>query len=180
MLAFYLSLVETEEEKDQIEKVYSLYLDCMLRYAFGYLQNMEDAEDAVNDAFLNIIKSKASIPFDSEKRTKSYLFICVRNCASKIQKKNNRTITVNLEEQCNLPSSEAVESGIVDKEYKEGFVAFLNTLPEIYKDILSLYFVFEKSLKEISYLLNVPLKTVETRFKRGKDLLKKYVGDIND
>ena len=48
----------------------------------------------------------------------------------------------------------------------------------IYKDVLTLYIKFGMSLKEIAKALNVPPKTVQTRFMRGKAILKERFGDI--
>lgn len=55
MLLLYLSLLETEEDRLKITKIYENYLDWMLKMAYHYLKNEADAEDAVNDVFLSII-----------------------------------------------------------------------------------------------------------------------------
>ena len=53
MLLFYLSLIQNDEERVKITHIYETYLDWMLKMAFHYLKNETDAEDAVNDVFLN-------------------------------------------------------------------------------------------------------------------------------
>lgn len=45
-------------------------------------------------------------------------------------------------------------------------------LPEKYRIVLSLYHFQQFSYQEISDILQVPVKTVETRLYRGKSMLK--------
>ena len=49
----------------------------------------------------------------------------------------------------------------------------------IYKDVLTLKVLFDKTLKEISQMLNLSVKTVETRYLRGKSMLKERFGDVD-
>lgn len=54
MLAIYLSMLETNEEKNQFEQLYIKYKQDMYAVAYGILKNKEDAEDAVHQSFLKI------------------------------------------------------------------------------------------------------------------------------
>lgn len=51
MLGLYLSLVESEEEKQLIEELYNNNKQVMYNIAFKNLHNSSDAEDAVHEAF---------------------------------------------------------------------------------------------------------------------------------
>ena len=51
MLAIYLSMLETNEEKNQFEQLYIKYKQDMYAVAYGILKNKEDAEDAVHQSF---------------------------------------------------------------------------------------------------------------------------------
>ena len=57
MLSFYVSLVETEEEKSLVEALYIKYEQDMYNVAFSILHNNYDAEDAVQEAFLRVIEN---------------------------------------------------------------------------------------------------------------------------
>lgn len=179
MLTFYLSLITNEEDKATITKIYDTYLSWMLKIAFHYLKNDADAEDAVNDVFLSIIGGNCTVPTNNENETKSYLFICIRNSALNLKKSNSKHKTVNFDEFFNLPTVYNLEEDVLKKDSYYELLAFVNTMPSIYKDVLTLYISFEKTLKEISVLLNLPFKTVETRFRRGKKILKNKFGDLD-
>ena len=62
MLGIYLSMVETEAEKIRLHHIYVAYNKLMLRIAQDILGNREDAEDAVQNAFLGIAKCLNRVP----------------------------------------------------------------------------------------------------------------------
>lgn len=179
MLLFYLSLIETEEGKAKITKIYETYLDWMLKMAFHYLKNEIDAEDAVNDVFLSIISTDCSVPLDNERETKAYLFICIKNRALYLLKSKNKHKTINYDELFNLSVKYNLEEKIVKKDIKETLLSFINTMSPIYRDVLIMRILFDKTLKEIATELNLSFKTVETRFSRGRTILKERFGDID-
>ncbi|MBE6673893.1 MAG: RNA polymerase sigma factor [Ruminococcaceae bacterium] len=179
MLLLYLALLETEEDRAKITKIYETYLDWMLKMAYYYLKNEDDAEDAVNDVFLSSISGGCSIPMDNENETKPYLFICIRNSAFRIKKLKSKHKTVNFDELFNLSSKYDLEDEMIEKETKKILLTCINTLPPIYKDVLTLYVGFDRTLKEIAKELVLPFKTVETRFRRGRGILKERFGDVD-
>ncbi len=179
MLSLYLSLLETEEDRSRLTYIYQEYLDWMLQTAYHYLQNEEDAKDAVHEIFLDIIKSKSSVPIDNKDETKAYLFICIRNRVHRALKENNKIKTVNFEENYSIASDNNVEDEIISKDDSMRLLCYINTLPKIYKDVLSLHFINEVSLKEISCMLRTSNKTIETRFRRGRTLLKEKIEGLD-
>ena len=179
MLLFYLSLIETEEDRAKITKIYETHLDWMLKIAYHYLKNEADAEDAVNDVFLSIIGTDCSLPIDNEDETKQYLFICVRNSAIHIKKLKYKHKTINFDELFNISIKYNLEDEMIGKETKKTLLSYINTMSPIYKDVLTLYVSFNKTLKEIAQVLGLPFKTVETRFRRGRNILKERFGDVD-
>ena len=179
MLLFYLSLLETEEDRAKFTRIYESHLDWMLRIAFHYTRNETDAEDAVSDVLLNIISKNCSIPMDDEQKIKSYLFICIRNSAWHIIRDRVKHSAVNLEDIFSLSSKCDVEDDVVKKDICEILLHFIDSMPPIYKDVLTMNIALEKTINEIAQILNVPRKTVETRLRRGKEMLKKEFGDFH-
>ena len=178
MLAFYLSLIEAEEDKAKISLIHEKYLDWMLKVAFHYLKDENDAEDAVSNVFLSIISNNCNIPTDVEEETKSYLFICTRNSALKFKKVKDKNDVANIEELFNLSSALNTEDEAIANDTFNNVLSYIDSLPSIYKDILTLHILFELDLKEIASVLSISLKTAETRLRRAKGLLKERFGDI--
>lgn len=51
MLAFYLSLIDDESDKQKFERIYNNYYNVLLNTAYGILKERQSAEDAVHEAF---------------------------------------------------------------------------------------------------------------------------------
>ena len=55
MLAFYLNLIDNEEDKSKFQMIYDLYFNSMMYTAYDIMQDQYLAEDAVQEAFLQDI-----------------------------------------------------------------------------------------------------------------------------
>ena len=179
MLLFNLSLADGGEERNRLAEIYQKYLGWMLKISYHYLQSQEDAEDAVANVFVNLAKAVHSIPWGNEKDTKAYLFICVRNSTFNLLKANARHKTVSFDTLFNIPSNVSTEETVQTSETLNSLFCFIEKMDVIYRDVLTLYIKFGMSLKEISDVLGTPFKTVETRFNRGKSILKERFGDLD-
>lgn len=64
------------------------------------------------------------------------------------------------------------ELEVIAKQTKEELIYHLSNLPEIYQQILYLFYFKELSQKEIHQYLNINIPTVKTRLFRAKSQLK--------
>ena len=55
MLMFYTAMLSTPEEKRKFEQLYLQHRQSMYQAAYRILQNTHDAEDAVHQAFLQLV-----------------------------------------------------------------------------------------------------------------------------
>ena len=67
MLAFYLSLIESENEKRRFEDVYNSYRKQMFFVAQNVLKSKEDAEDVIHNVFCSVASSHIDIITNAEK-----------------------------------------------------------------------------------------------------------------
>lgn len=180
MLLFYLSLIETDDQRDIFGEIYEKHLDWMLRTAYHYVKKKEDAEDVVHDVFMEIIKNDCSIPINDPEKTKSYLFICIRNRATKAKGSKIKQNTVSLDQLFNIPSRDNnAEDEVLKNDMYLSMLNFINNMSPKYKDVLTLHIVYGKTAKEISKIISVSTKTIETRIRRGKIVLKERFKDLN-
>lgn len=90
MLQFYLSMVNSDEDKALVEFLYKEYKQLMFKTAYSILRRKESAEDAVHDAFLRVIKNLSKFRSYSCKENVSYLVIIVRGIALNMLSDSNR------------------------------------------------------------------------------------------
>ena len=93
-MLIYLSLLNTEEEKNKFEQIYSQYRLTMFYVAKSILKDDFLSEDAVHDAFINIAKSLDNISDAVSIRTKGYVVIIVRNICFNILKKQKQIVEI--------------------------------------------------------------------------------------
>lgn len=171
MLSFYLTLVDVPEDRPFVEKLYTDYERMLYGIAFRILKQRYDAEDAVHDAFMSVIKGKAleklkSMP-DTER--KSYLTVIVKHSAYKVFNKRKKDIensTSNCPNSTNTTEEEVLASLSID-EIKET----MNMLSEIDYDILCLYLINRQTYEEIASTLDIKPDTARQRVHRAKKRL---------
>lgn len=163
-MLIYLSVLETDYEKHEFMALYAEYHAVMLRVAKKYFPTDQMArEDAVQNAWMKIVKSFQKISAIECKKRGAYCVIIVKNECISILRKNKAAISL---DELPLATSD---------ELKEDFFAsitqLIHEMPEKYRTVLELRFIEEWSTREIARQLSVPEATISTRIFRGRKLL---------
>ncbi|MGN0613660.1 MAG: RNA polymerase sigma factor [Porcipelethomonas sp.] len=172
MLGFYLTLLDTAEEKSKFEQLYIKYRSVMYNYAYSILKDNYLAEDAVHNAFMSLTHNLEKVNDVNCNETRNFLIIIVRNASLKIYnhyKKNISSDDIDIEDLDNTIK-------ITERDYdlKRIYDAILN-LNENYSDVLMLKFFYECSNKEIAQLLNITEENAAVRIFRGRNKLKEML-----
>lgn len=167
MVGFYLSLLDTEEEKSKFEQLYLKYRQDMYKTAYGILKNEFESEDAVHEAFMRVIKKLTNISEINCPQTHAYLIIIVRNIALKMSEDNNKTISVDVD-SIEITDKSDLEEDVVSKMEVERIKHILKWLPEDYYDILFLKLFMGFSISDIAELLNITYDNAKKRLQRAR------------
>ena len=132
MIAF-LDLLDTQEEKDKFTELYNFYKDLLYWIALKKTDNIEDAEECVQDTFFYIAKHFNKIGQIESKRTKCYLSTIVTGFAIDIYKKSKKMDSISSDY-----SNDETKSSLNELKYFEDF------------DKIELLAVFDKVLDEES------------------------------
>lgn len=169
MINIYLSSLDTDEDKAEFEDLYIKYKQRMYAVAYSILHNVEDSEDAVHNAFLNIADKFEKIKNFSCQELQSYIVIIVRNTSINIYRKNKKDSERLAELDDNQPT---VDINFFENIDRDKLIQAISSLPFIYKDILFLYYINQYTTKEISKMLDISMNAVWKRIERAKKLLK--------
>lgn len=181
MLLFYLSLIETEEEREFFTRLYNEHCHTMYVCAYKYLHNASDAEDIVHDVFCMVagecIKTMVK---RSNAECRRFLYLCTKHRAINYGKRKSKVISI--EAFCD--DSVEISAGLTDesfidiideKELIDAAKAALKNLDPMYGE--ALWMSFEGfSVSEIAAFFNEKPATVKKRLFRGKALLRAAVG----
>ena len=185
MLQFYLQLLDTAAEKEKFEKLYEQYRKLMMAEANAILKSKHLAEDAVQEAFLRIIKSFDYVEEILSPRTKRFVVIIARNVALTILSKEKRIMDMHEFVGLHSDSDEESEENIsrmwgnlssgVDETTDEVLAGELTeavkSLPEWAADAIMLSAVYGCSVQETAVILGVSRETAKKRIQRARALL---------
>lgn len=148
-----------------IEETVKKYSPSMLRAAYAILKNKDDAEDAVQEAFMKLIYKEPS--FNDEAHEKAWLLRVTINISKNTLKSSYRR-------------SELYIEPITIENKTDEVLQYVLRLNERYRAVIHLYYYEDYSIKEIASILKLPAATVGTRLSRGKKILKNMLEGDSD
>jgi len=152
------------------------YKDRGFSLALRILRNREEAEEALQDAFVRAYNGLGSFAGDSAFGTWFYR-ILYNVCMTALSRKKKREGLVELDESpAHDPGAEPAQpgdySGLERQDLVSHVIAALDRLPEKYASIISMFYIQELSYPEIAGVTGMPLGTVKTHLSRGRLLLQ--------
>lgn len=155
-------------DRDLYAVIIERYTNKLLRYASHLVHDDDRASHIVQDAF---IKSYINLNgFDTKKKFSSWIYRIVHNEAMNVIKKFQKEVPILAD--FDFESEENIVESLEQKEMSVEINKCLNSLPLIYAESLSLFYLEEKTYQEISDILRIPMGTVAIRISRAKKLMK--------
>jgi len=157
------------KDKEAYVEIVNRYKDRLVRYATYLTGDNDNASDAVQEAF---IKAYINLNgFNTKKKFSSWIYRIVHNEAMNLLRRDNKELP--MFKDVDFKSGVSLEEELIKKELQAHARHCLSQMPLIYREVLSLYFLEERSYEEISDILRIPIGTVGTRINRAKVLMKK-------
>ena len=179
MLALGFCLEGEPEEQRKIERLFKAYHQMMFYTANRVLNDNDDAEDAVQQAFLRVMNHLDDIDENDEPRTRAYLGIVTQNISIDIYRKKKREWARNIsydeyEIFIEDPYGQDFEVG---KEEMGGVVAeAIAQLPPQYAEVIELTYNYGYSSEKVGEILNISSDNVRQRLVRARKKLAKILG----
>ncbi|MCL2221853.1 MAG: sigma-70 family RNA polymerase sigma factor [Oscillospiraceae bacterium] len=184
MLIFYLSALETEEERMKLAELYHEYEPLMFRYAMKLMGSAEQSQDAVHDAFLAVIRHKEKYLSLSDRNFRSLIVIIVKSKCLDLIKREKKTIPVAIEDMTfEEPIERSGEEIFLKNEKAEKLHQAVKRLDETSRIILEMKYVLGMSYKEIAAETNLTTKQIDNNMMKAKAKTRKYLeesGEAND
>lgn len=163
-----MSKIDSNETISRLIKEYqNLIFSICLRHVGDYFV----AEDLTQETFISAYTHLDT--FDGENE-KAYLARIASNKCIDYLRSAGRRMIATPEEEMPEESSERDEliNSVMNKEILANIQEVVDNLPPPYREVARLYFVEDRSAKEIAFEISTPLKTVQTRIYRARDLVK--------
>ena len=149
-------------------RVYKLYSKAMYNLAYRFMNNHEDAQDALQETFIDCFRNIQSFRYESTfgmwlKR------ICINHCINQIRKRNN---IISFREE--MPDTMIEEESERHFNISEIFSS-IEKLPDGYRIILTMYLLEGYDHSEISQILGISESTSKSQYSRAKEKLRKMI-----
>jgi len=136
------------------------------RIAMLMLNNVSDAEDAVQNVFLKYIEKGSS--FEDIEHEKAWFITVTRNyCKDQLKNFWKRNVDMG-----DIP--EQIQGEEQDNELLEHIMK----LPDKYKEVIYLLYYEDYSIREMSKILDRKESTIQTQLKTARDKLKKVIQEV--
>ena len=149
--------------KQPINELVERYRDNLFAVAFHVCKNAADADDVVQDTFLQYYLTGKK--FENEQHIRAWLIRVAINRAKNVSRSFWRQHKQPLEEYMGTLAFETPQ----DQELFEAVMG----LPEKYRIVIHLYYYEDFSIHEIAVALKLTESNVKTRLSRGRGMLRK-------
>ena len=157
-------------DRNSFEEIVEKYYKTIFRLSFRITRNHDNAEEITQSAFVKAYENLNS--YDSKYKFFSWLYRITVNEAINFSKRENRTTEFNEQIFTNEGDPDKIYE---EMELKKKVREAIMQLDLLYRLPIVLKHLFDYSYKELSYVLDVPEKTVKSRLFTGRQLLKEIL-----
>lgn len=168
MVSVFLSLIDSESDKEKFTELYNTYKDLLYWIALRKTNSVEDSEECVQETFFYVAKHFDRIGEVDSPRTKGYLCTIANGFAVDLFNRAHRADTVSTDD-------EETDDPAFWEDYGASELAALigRTLDEESQNYLYLQYVYGYKSREIAEMYGVTDAYVRKRIQYAKEKLKK-------
>jgi RNA polymerase sigma-70 factor (ECF subfamily) len=157
------------------------YADLVFSVVVGIVRNETDAADVAQETF---VRAYRALPrFRGDAKFSSWLYrIAVNRSLTFIRKRKRRGRTVDIGlgphvEARALEERHVADPGelVLDAEFRRLVREAVDRLPPKYRAAVTLFYIEERSYKEVAEVLGIPMGTLKTHLHRARALLKEIL-----
>ena len=153
-------VVDREQINQRAEALLTQYGSSILRLAYSYLHNMDDAEEILQDTLIQYLKTAPVL--EQEAHEKAWLFRVAGNLSKNRIAYNKVRSTDELKES--LAAEQREDLSFVWEAVKD--------LPVKYREVIHLFYYEGLSTAEIATILEQKESTVRSHLMRGREKLR--------
>lgn len=169
-------MIKNDRDKSKFEELYNRYKQIMFYKAKEVLSDNHLAEDAVHQAFINIIKSLDKIDENNCHKTKAFIVIVTENSAIDMYRKFKKEKNISIEDvEYEIKDMTYSTEDISEENHENRIINAIASLPLNYSTVIRLKYSHGYNDKEISQILDITEDNVRKRISRGKKKLEEIL-----
>ena len=162
---------EGNPAQPSFEQVFLPHLDAAYNLARWLLRNDQDAEDAVQEAYMRAYKAFARFRGGDGK---AWFMTILRNvCYTMIKSLRSHETPEPFDEEIHQPAGESeMQEAFRQKANTESLHSALEKLPDEFREVIVLHDLEGLAYKEIAVVVGIPIGTVMSRLARARGRLR--------
>ncbi|MGP0576456.1 RNA polymerase sigma factor [Paenibacillus peoriae] len=156
-------------------ELFDLYQRDVYRTCYYMVHNASDAEDLTQEVFITLFRSNR----EQIEQLKAWIMkITVNHCLNYLKRQKSLHLKVSANPYLfSGAEGKPVDRLVEERESAEEWAVYMNRLPAKIRAVLTLRYMHDFTLAEISKLLEIPLGTVKSRTHKGLKLLEQILRD---
>ena len=181
MISSALAILETEEQRNELSKIYEHNIKTFYSIAFSKLHNRPDTEDAVQEAFLAVAKKPDVFFGIPDDKKVAYINVIIRNISYKIWNKRHKIAEnfIDLDDAV-IDENATTEEKVLSDYSCKMVLEFINTLPEGLRVVTYLKMHLGLKNSDIAAVLGISEEAARKRASRAASQIKQYMEDIDN
>ncbi len=174
---FLLDLIEKAKNKDQKSqtKLINKFWVSVFSFVMKKVKNETEADEITVNVFSKVL-SKIDL-YDPNFQFKTWVLTIAQNTIIDYWRKKSRDSETSIEymEEFRNTLVKSPEELLISEEEDKEIIKVIESLEANYQEIINLRFFEEKSIKEISDILNISVSNTKVRIMRAKKVLKELL-----
>jgi RNA polymerase sigma-70 factor (ECF subfamily) len=157
-------------DRQAFEKMVVVEQESLRRFLLNLCGNQDVADDVAQEAFLKAYLNMAS--FRGAAKVSTWLFAIARNCFYDYVKKTKTAASATqpiADSDCLLAAPPS------RTEANEELYLALNLLNATEREIVLLFYMEDKCLRDVASIMDMPVNTVKSHLRRAKQRLKEHL-----
>jgi RNA polymerase sigma-70 factor, ECF subfamily len=171
--------LEAGQYREALERLLGLYSMKVFHLAYSMVRDETQAEDMAQEIFLRVWKGLPG--YNGQAALSTWIYTIARNtCLTEIKRRAMRP-TVSLDEpgfKTSIETLESLQTTQPEPGIEMDIEKLLEQLPHNYRQVITLFYLEQKSYEEVSVLLGLPLGTVKTFLFRAKKELRRIAARL--
>ena len=161
------SLLRTHAWVAAFELLLDRYQEKVFRLVYSILKDTASAEDVTQDIFLKMWQVLPD--YDGRASLSTFLYTIARNTSLSAVRAESYRKTLPIDDY--EPVAAHCEAGAQRVEMKQ----LLNRLPEVQQQVITLFYLQERSVEDVGHMLDLPEGTVKSYLHRARRALAQMI-----
>ncbi|WP_299128761.1 RNA polymerase sigma-70 factor [uncultured Winogradskyella sp.] len=156
------------------EEIYNTYAKDIRRFLFFKTQDLDRAEDIMQEVFIKLWDNCSNVDYD---KVKSYIYSIANNMF--LNEVKHQKVVQNFNKHNKRESTnESPEFIMLEKEFMEKLETTIASLPEKQRKVFLMNRIEKKKYAAIADQLNISVKAVEKRMHQALVTMRKEIGNV--